>query len=159
MNLDPDQIDRFYVEVWSDSNNKGTKVEVTETNKNTAIFEGAVFFTANQQSTSSTLYVQKDDTVTSEYKDKTLPAPYSSLDQLGITSTSFISALGPSNVNTNPAITQHSNLTSQQTDYTVNYVIVGVMVAIVVGIATVLMKRKKPTVQPSNPNDDTNIWQ
>jgi hypothetical protein len=45
MNLNPEAIDNFAVDAWSDSDAGGIDLTVTETNEATGIFEGTVFFT------------------------------------------------------------------------------------------------------------------
>ncbi|NDB33354.1 MAG: hypothetical protein EB160_08005, partial [Nitrososphaeria archaeon] len=45
MNLNPEAVDNFNVDVWSDSDAGGIDLTVTETNEATGIFEGTVFFT------------------------------------------------------------------------------------------------------------------
>ena len=47
MNLDPESVDNFDVDVWSDSDAGGIDLTVTETNEATGIFEGTVFFTVD----------------------------------------------------------------------------------------------------------------
>jgi hypothetical protein len=95
MNLNPEAIDNFKVNVWSDSDAGGISLTVTETNEATGIFEGTVFFTTTDSSSGSRLRVAEGDTVTAEYKDNTLPAPYTRADELNITGTSFIGTVVP----------------------------------------------------------------
>ena len=45
MNLDPESVDNYSVDIWSDSDAGGIDLTVTETNEATGIFEGTVFFT------------------------------------------------------------------------------------------------------------------
>ena len=95
MNLDPEAVDNFDVDVWSDSDAGGIDLTVTETNEATGIFEGTVFFTVTDESSGHRLRVAEGDTVTAEYEDNTLPDPYTTADELDITSTSLIGTVVP----------------------------------------------------------------
>jgi len=95
MNLHPEAIDNFKVSVWSDSDAGGISLTVTETNEASGIFEGTVNFTTTDNSSGHRLRVAEGDTVTAEYKDNTLPAPYTRADELDITGTSFIGTVVP----------------------------------------------------------------
>ena len=88
-------VDNFDVNVWSDSDAGGIDLTVTETNEATGIFEGTVFFTTTDDSSGHRLRVAEGDTVTAEYKDNTLPDPYTVSDELDITATSFIGTVVP----------------------------------------------------------------
>ncbi len=95
MNLDPEAVDNFDVDVWSDSDAGGIDLTVTETNEATGIFEGTVFFTTADESSGHRLRVAEGDTVTAEYEDNTLPDPYTTADELDITATSLIGTVVP----------------------------------------------------------------
>ncbi len=95
MNLDPEAVDNFDVDVWSDSDAGGIDLTVTETNEATGIFEGTVFFTVLDESSGHRLRVAEGDTVTAEYEDNTLPDPYTTADELDITATSLIGTVVP----------------------------------------------------------------
>lgn len=95
MNLDPEAVDNFAVDVWSDSDAGGIDLTVTETNEATGIFEGTVFFTVTDESSGHRLRVAEGDTVTAEYEDNTLPDPYTTADELDITATSLIGTVVP----------------------------------------------------------------
>ena len=90
MNLNPESVDSFDVNVWSDTAAGGISLSVTETNEATGIFEGTVFFTTTDGSSGSRLAVSEGDTITAEYEDNTLPDPYSTADELDITATAII---------------------------------------------------------------------
>ena len=90
MNLDPEAVNNFEVDVWSDSDSGGIDLTVTETNEATGIFEGTVFFTITDPSEGHRLRVAESDTITAEYSDNTLPDPYTTADELDITATSII---------------------------------------------------------------------
>ena len=95
MNLDPEAVDNFDIDVWSDSDAGGVDLTVTETNEATGIFEGTVFFTVTDESSGHRLRVAEGDTVTAEYEDNTLPDPYTTADELDITATSLIGTVIP----------------------------------------------------------------
>jgi len=90
MNLDPEAVDNFDIDVWSDSDAGGIDLTVTETNEATGIFEGTVFFSIDRESSGHRLRVSGGDTITAEYEDNTLPSPYTTTDELGITAESKI---------------------------------------------------------------------
>ncbi|EIJ65645.1 hypothetical protein BD31_I0645 [Candidatus Nitrosopumilus salaria BD31] len=95
MNLDPESVDNFDVDTWSDSDAGGIDLTVTETNEATGIFEGTVFFTTTDESSGHRLRVSEGDTVTASYEDNTLPNPYTTADELDITATSLIGTVVP----------------------------------------------------------------
>jgi hypothetical protein len=68
MNLDPEAVDNFDVDVWSDSDAGGIDLTVTETNEAPGIYEGTVFFTTTDESSGHRLRVAEGDTVTAEYR-------------------------------------------------------------------------------------------
>jgi len=63
MNLNPLAVDQFSIRVWSDTDPKGIKVTLTETNQNTGIFEATVFYTTINPSTGNHLRVAVGDQV------------------------------------------------------------------------------------------------
>ena len=95
MNLNPEAVDNFEIDVWSDSDAGGIDLTVTETNEATGIFEGTVFFTIADESSGHRLRVAEGDTITAEYEDNTLPDPYTTADELDITGTSLIGTIVP----------------------------------------------------------------
>ena len=95
MNWDPENVDNFEVDVWSDSDAGGISLMVSETNEATGIFEGTVSFTADDESSGHRLRVAEGDTITAEYEDNTLPDPYTRSDDLDITGTAIIGTVVP----------------------------------------------------------------
>ena len=93
MNLNPESVDNFDVDVWSDSDVSGINLTVTETNDATGVFEGTVFFTSTDNSSGHRLQVIAGDTITIEYEDNTLPSPYTTADELDIVATSLIGSV------------------------------------------------------------------
>ena len=95
MNLNPEAVDNFEVNVWSDSDAGGIDLTVTETNEATGIFEGTVDFQIETESSGHRLRAAEGDTVTAEYEDRTLPDPYNTIDDLDITATTLIGTVVP----------------------------------------------------------------
>ena len=95
MNWDPENVDNFDVDLWSDSDAGGIDLTVTETNEATGIFEGTVQFTVDDESSGHRLRVSEGDTITAEYEDNTLPDPYTRADDLDVTSTAIIGTIVP----------------------------------------------------------------
>jgi hypothetical protein len=95
LNLNPEAVDNFDVDVWSDSDAGGIDLTVTETNEATGIYEGTVFFTVSDESSGHRLRVAEGDTITAEYEDNTLPDPYTTADELDITGTAIIGTIVP----------------------------------------------------------------
>ena len=90
MNLDPKVVDQVPVRIFSDSDNSGTTVQATETNQETGIFEATITFTHTNTSSGNRLFVMPRDTIFAEYEDNTLPRPYSTSDNLRLTSSATI---------------------------------------------------------------------
>ena len=95
MNLNPDAVENFEVELWSDSDSGGIDLTVTETSESTGVFEGTVYFTTTDASSGHTLRVSEGDTITTSYGDNTLPTPYSASDELEVTATAVIGTIVP----------------------------------------------------------------
>ena len=93
MNLNPEAVDNFDINVWSDADAGGIDLTVTETNEATGIFEGTVAFTTATESSGHRLRVAEGVTVTAEYEDRTLPDPYNMRDDLDITATTLIGTI------------------------------------------------------------------
>ena len=87
MSLNPDTINKFDTNVWSDSDAGGIKLTMTETGQNTGVFQGTVYLTTDLRSSGNRLHVTPGDTVTAEYTDTTLPFPHPPSDQVRLTAT------------------------------------------------------------------------
>ena len=110
MNLNPKAIDKFEASVWSDSDSGGTKITMSETGKDTGVFQGTVYFTTDFQSSGGRLHITEGDTITGEYVDRTLPYPHSPSDDVSITTTATVGkTIAPlEQVNSNnPRIVDH----------------------------------------------------
>lgn len=90
MSLNPRTLNSFETNVWSDSDQGGIKLTMTEIAPGSGIFQGIVYFTSDFQSSGNRLHVTDGDTITGEYVDTTLPPPYSPSDQLRLTATAEI---------------------------------------------------------------------
>jgi len=95
MNTNPDSVENFKLDVYSDSDSGGIELTVSETNESTGIFEGTVFFTTSDASGGHTLRVAEGDTITAEYSDHTLPEPYSTSDDIAVSATAVIGTTVP----------------------------------------------------------------
>ena len=99
--VDPDEnisstiIDSFTVDVFSDSDSGGFKLTMNETDEDTGLFEGTVYFTSDAATSGTNLRVAEGDTVTAEYVDETLPEPYTTTDDLTIAATLTIGTAFP----------------------------------------------------------------
>ncbi len=90
MNLNPETIDDVEIDVYSDSDSSGITVVATETDDESGIFEAEIILTPNDDSSGNRLRALPTDTITAIYKDRTLPKPYSTQDELDIISKSLI---------------------------------------------------------------------
>jgi hypothetical protein len=96
MNLNPEAIDQFEVEVSSDSDVAGILVNVIETSEDSGMFEASILFTQSQSSSGNRLFAIPDDSIRVKYDDYTLPTPYSISDNLEISSQAkFVSNIPP----------------------------------------------------------------
>ncbi|WP_297442286.1 hypothetical protein [Nitrosopumilus sp.] len=95
MNLNPETVNTFVIDAWSDSDLGGIDLTVTETGPATGIFEGQITFSSKDQSSGHKLRVSEGDYVTAKYEDNTLPKPYSRNDELKITSSTTVGPIIP----------------------------------------------------------------
>ena len=95
MNLNPEAVDNFDITVWSDSDGGGIDLTVTETNAATGIFEGTVFFGVGVDTSGHRLRVLEGDTVTAQYYDNTLPAPFKETERVRVGATTLIGTIVP----------------------------------------------------------------
>ena len=96
MNLNPEAIDQFEVEVSSDSDVAGILVKVIEKSEDSGLFEASISFTQSQSSSGNRLFVNPGDTLYLKYDDYTIPSPYSISDNLQISSQAkFVSNIPP----------------------------------------------------------------
>jgi len=93
MNKFPQSIDRFNIQVYSDSDNTGITIRITENSINSGIFEAIVILT-NGPTKENRLHILDGDTLTAKYIDTTLPKDQTVKD-LEITGTAFVGSRGP----------------------------------------------------------------
>ena len=84
MNLNPESIDTISIEVFSENDSAGIKLEIAETTEDSGIFEGIISITKDDQSSGNRLYALPDSEITAKYTDRTLPKPYNTNDDLDI---------------------------------------------------------------------------
>jgi len=77
MNKNTDEIDKFKIRVWSNSDPTGIIISVYETEKDSGIFDSPVYF-SEDVSAGQRLHVLEGDAVTATYEDSTLPSSYTS---------------------------------------------------------------------------------
>ena len=88
MNLNPELIDTVLIDVFSDSDVAGIKVDAIETGDNTGYFVAEVSLSNKQSSSGNRLFALAGDTIVAKYNDYTLPKPYSISDKKEILSSS-----------------------------------------------------------------------
>ncbi len=71
MNFEPQAVNSFDIDVWSDTDAQGIQLSVTETGDNTKVFEGTIYFSSNDESSGARLLVNNGDTVSARYNDTT----------------------------------------------------------------------------------------
>ena len=84
MNLNPESIDTINIEVFSENDSAGIKLEISETTEDSGIFEGIITITKDDQSSGNRLYALPDSQITAKYTDRTLPKPYNTNDDLDV---------------------------------------------------------------------------
>lgn len=90
MNLNPTKKDSFDIQIWSDSDLKGLKIHVKETNEATGIFEGDVLLSDETIPIHKKLKVTEGDRIFAKYVDYTLPQEFKDSKQLDILATAKI---------------------------------------------------------------------
>ena len=83
MNINPDGMDSFEIDVWSTADPAGILLLVIETDNDNGVFEGIVDF-SSKPSAGSRLYVDEEDTAIARYNDYTLPYLHDTKDSLEI---------------------------------------------------------------------------
>ena len=74
-NLSPDEIEKFKIRIWSDSDPKGISPYVYETNKDSGVFASNIYFSSSP-SIGQRLHILEEDLAVASYEDETLPASY-----------------------------------------------------------------------------------
>ena len=84
MNLNPEALDNIPIQLFSDSDVAGIKVNAVETSESSGSFVSTISFTQNSKSSGNRLYAIPGDEIFAKYDDYTLPKPYSTSDSLAI---------------------------------------------------------------------------
>lgn len=95
MNLNPEKVDTFTIDVWSDADAGGIDLIVAETDEATGIFKGTVLFSTEGESHDNVLRIMGEDNIYAEYDDNTLPEPYTIGDEIDIVGTAMIQKIPP----------------------------------------------------------------
>ena len=72
MNQNPDEIEKFEIHIWSDSDPNGITPSVYETDVDTGVFQSNIYFSENP-SAGQRLHTLEEDLVFASYEDYTLP--------------------------------------------------------------------------------------
>ncbi len=83
MNLHPERIDGFAVDVFSNTDLAGASFDVTETDPDSGLFEGTILLEPNPHN-GHRVFAMPGGTVSAWYQDRTLPLPYDISDELAI---------------------------------------------------------------------------
>ncbi len=108
LSLNPMTITTFQTSVYSDSDFSGIRLEMVETEPNSGIFLGNVYFSTSFPSSGNRLHVSEGDTVTAEYVDRTLPPPYLDTQQLVLKATAVIASNSSSYTSRNNLVCGYS---------------------------------------------------
>lgn len=92
LNLNPESIDTIPIDVSSDSDIAGIKVDAIETSDSSGIFVATVTLTQNLPSSGNRLLALPGDEIYAKYHDYTLPEPYSISDNIEIFTSSNVSS-------------------------------------------------------------------
>ena len=92
LNLNPEALDQIPVDISSDSDVAGIKVSAIETSESSGIFIATITFSQNLPSSGNRLLAFPGDEIYARYVDHTLPKPYSTSDNIEITTFAQISS-------------------------------------------------------------------
>jgi len=84
MNLNPEALDQIPIQIFSDSDIAGIKVNAVETSESSGSFVATISLSQTLPSSGNRLYFLLGDEIFAKYDDHTLPKPYSILDNLEI---------------------------------------------------------------------------
>jgi hypothetical protein len=100
MNLNPEGIDQIEIQVSSAADVAGIIINAAETTEESGLFVGTISFTQSQTSSGNRLFASPGNSLLAKYDDYTLPDPYSTSDNLEIsTSSEFVSNIPPTEQN------------------------------------------------------------
>lgn len=92
LNLNPEALDQIHVDVSSDSDIAGIKVNAIETSESSGIFVATITFSQNLPSSGNRLLALPGDEIYAKYVDYTLPKPYSKSDDIEIITLAKVSS-------------------------------------------------------------------
>jgi len=95
LNLNPESLDHMPVQISSTSDVAGIEIDAVETSESSGIFVATISFTQNLSSSGSRLFVMPGDTIFAKYDDHTLPRPYSTSDNLEVTTFAHVDSSIP----------------------------------------------------------------
>ena len=84
MNLNPEALDNLPIQIFSDSDVAGIKVNAIETSESSGSFIATISLSQNSPSSGNRLYSLPGDEIFAKYDDHTIPKPYSKSDNLVI---------------------------------------------------------------------------
>jgi hypothetical protein len=90
MNLNPEALDNIPIQVFSDSDVAGIKVNGIETSESSGSFIATISLSHNSPSSGNRLYSLPGDKIFAKYDDHTIPKPYSKSDNLVIETTARV---------------------------------------------------------------------
>ena len=95
MNLNPEALDQIEIDIFSDSDVGGIKVNAIETSESSGSFVATLSLSQISSSSGNRLYALPGDKIYAKYDDYTLPKPRSISDNLKVESTALIDSSIP----------------------------------------------------------------
>lgn len=95
LNLNPESLDHIPIDISSNSDVAGIEVDAIETSESSGIFVASISFTQNMSSSGNRLFAIPGDTIFAKYDDHTLPKPYTTSDNLEITTMAYVDSSIP----------------------------------------------------------------
>ena len=121
MNLHPEALDHIQVQIYSDSDVAGIKVNAVESSESSGLFIATISLSQTSSSSGNRLYTIPGDEIFAKYDDYTLPKPYSKSDNLGIETFARIdSAIPPTELLENSQIILSDSLGNQLLSFSPN---------------------------------------
>jgi len=122
MNLNPEAINHIPIQLFSDSDIAGIKVNAVESTESSGLFTATVSLSQTLSSSGNRLYSIPGDKIFAKYDDYTLPKPYSTSDNLGIETFARIeSSIPPINLLENSQIFLSDSLGNQLLSFSSNH--------------------------------------